>query len=86
MSVLAKRPDRFTETEIDNEVIVMRLDTGEFFSLTDTAAAIWRLIDGNRDRAGLLRALVDGYGAEEAIIEADIDAFLVELKSAGLLA
>ncbi|MCL6740388.1 PqqD family protein [Sphingomonas sp. RB56-2] len=85
MSVLAKRPDRFTETEIDDEVIVMRLDTGEFFSMTDTAAATWRLIDGSRDRAGLLRALVDEYGVKEAKIAAEIDTFLVELRSAGLV-
>jgi len=85
MSVLAKRPERFTETEIDDEVIVMRVDTGDFFSLTDTAAAIWRLIDGQRDRAGLLQALVDGYGADPAEIEEDVDDLLVELKGAGLL-
>ena len=47
---LAKREDRFTEAAIDDEIVVMRLDNGEFFSLSATSAAIWRLIDGTNDR------------------------------------
>ena len=86
MSALEKHSDRFTEADIDSEIVVMRLDTGEFFSLSGTSAEIWRLIDGSRDRRALIAALTAGFDADEERIAAEVDAFLVQLRDTGLLA
>ena len=86
MNALAKRTERFAETEVDDEVVVMRLDNGDFFSLAGTAAATWRLIDGTRNRAALVTALTTEYDGDEAEIGADVDEFLVKLREMGLLA
>lgn len=85
MSALAKHAGRFSETDIDDEIVVMRLDNGEFFSLAGTAAATWRLIDGTRDRSGLIEALAAEYGADESEIAADVDEFLARLNELGLV-
>lgn len=86
MTALTKQVDRFTETDIDDEIVVMRLDSGDFFSLADTAAAAWRLIDGTRDRAALIEELAAQFDADEAEIAADLDEFLARLKEQGLVA
>lgn len=86
MNALAKRTERFAETEVDDEVVVMRLDNGDFFSLAGTAAATWRLIDGTRNRAALVTALTTEFDGDEAEIAADVDEFLVKLREMGLLA
>ena len=86
MNALSKQVDRFSETDIDDEIVVMRLDNGEFFSLAGTAAAMWRLIDGTRDRAALLAALAVEFEADEAAIAEDVDVCLAELKELGLIA
>lgn len=86
MAVLSKHADRFTETDIDEEIIVMRLDNGEFFSLSGTGSAIWRLIDGTRDRATLIEALAQKYDADDREIAVDVEDFLAQLKEQGLLA
>ncbi len=86
MSALIKLSDRFTETRLDDEIVIMRLDNGEFFALSGTAAASWRLIDGTRDRTALLSALAAEYAADEAQITSDVDALLVRLRDTGLLA
>ena len=86
MSGLAKHSNRFTETDVDDEIVVMRLDNGDFFSLAGTAAATWRLIDGTRDRKALLAALATEFNSAEADIAADVDECLAELKEMGLLA
>jgi pyrroloquinoline quinone biosynthesis protein D len=83
---LSKAEGRFSETEIDGEVVLMNLAGGDFFSLTGTAMAIWRLIDGTRDRAALVAALAVEYDADEAAIAADVDAFLAMLETAEFLA
>jgi pyrroloquinoline quinone biosynthesis protein D len=81
----AKATDRFAETVIDDEIVVMNIADGSFFSLTGAARAIWQLIDGKRDRAALLAALAQDYPAAEAAMAADLDAFLLQLEAAGLI-
>jgi len=86
MTAIAKRSDRFSETEIDQEIVVMRLDNGEFYTLADTAATMWRLIDGTRDREALVASLVERYDCAGADVGADVDDFLAALQEMGLLA
>lgn len=88
MTPLAKAAGRFSETAIDDEVVVMNLDTGDFYSLTGTARAIWTLIDGTRTRADVLAALAAQYGGDTDAdaMAAQLDAFVGDLRDAGLLA
>jgi pyrroloquinoline quinone biosynthesis protein D len=86
MAAISKMTDRFTETVIDDEIVIMRLDNGEFFALSGTAAATWRLIDGSRARATIVAALADEFAASESEIVPDVDDFLLRLKEMGLLA
>lgn len=81
---LRKRADAFSETAIGDEVVVMSLSSGDFFSLEDTARAIWLLIDGRRDEAGVLAALADQYGDD--VDPQDVAEFLTALRDAGFLA
>lgn len=85
MTNVTKRPERFTETAIDDEIVLMRLDNGEFYSLSGTAAAAWRLIDGHRDRQTLLEELARDFEGDGQEMAADVDAFLLELEGAGLI-
>lgn len=83
--MLRKASDRFSETAIDDEIVVMSLESGDFFSLTGTGRDIWRMLDGTRDRAALLADLGADYALDAAALAADVDAFLSQLASAGLL-
>ena len=83
--MIRKRSANLVETAIDDERVVMSLDNGEFFSLTDTALAIWSLIDGTRDRASLIADLAAAYDAPADALEADLLAFLSDLQAAGLI-
>ncbi|QIK95822.1 PqqD family protein [Sphingomonas sp. HDW15A] len=85
MTYLSKMADRLTEAEIDDEIVVMRTDTGEFYSLTGTAAAIWRLIDGTRDRAAVTCALSDEFNGQKASISREVNEFVSELEELGLI-
>ena len=37
--------DNFVETEVDEEIILMNLEDGHFFSLVSTSRRIWKLLD-----------------------------------------
>jgi hypothetical protein len=85
MTAITKRLERLTEAEIDNEIVVMLIDKGEFFSLSGTALAIWRLIDGTRDRAALNHELASEFDAPKEQISTDVDEFLARLDRLGLI-
>lgn len=82
---LRKNPQAFSETAIDGEVVLLNLTDGTFFSLTGTAADIWPLIDGLRDRAALLAVLAAEHGTAAEAIAADVDHFLTQLTDAGFV-
>jgi pyrroloquinoline quinone biosynthesis protein D len=85
MTVPAKDPSRFVETEVEEETVVMRLDSGDFFSLRGPARDIWHLIDGARGRDAILAELGEAYDAPPARLATDLDTFLADLRDAGLL-
>lgn len=82
---LCKLTASFSETAIDDEIVVMQLDTGVFFSLSGTARTIWQLLDGTRDRTALLAALAESYDRAAADLAPEADAFLAQLSEAGLI-
>lgn len=82
---LVKRFAAFSETVIDDEVVLLNLADGTFFSLTGTAAEIWPLIDGVRTRNALLADLAADFGVPPGAIAGELDAFLAELAGAGFV-
>lgn len=86
MAAVRKLSDRYSEADIDDEIVLMRLDNGELLSLADTGAAIWRLIDGQRDRLALAAELASEYDVEAEKISRDLDELIGQLKEAGLVA
>jgi pyrroloquinoline quinone biosynthesis protein D len=82
---IRKAEGRISETAIDDEIVVMSLDSGDFFSLTGTSRAIWQLIDGTRDRAALAAELGKLYDAPAPQLAGGVDAFIQTLLDAQLL-
>lgn len=86
MTALSKAAGRFSETTIDGEVVVMSLDSGDFFSLTGTAGEIWELIDGSRSAAEIGVVLAARYRVDQAGIADEVEDFVGQLLAARLLA
>ena len=86
LMIPAKAAGSYTETAIDDEIVVMSLASGDFFSLTGSARAIWLRIDGAIDRDRLVADLAAEYGVAADAIGADVDQFIAQLRGAGLLA
>ena len=85
MGSLAKLTHRFIETATGDEIIVMRIESGDFFDLSGTSIAAWRLIDGKRNRADVVGALAHQFHVDRPQLEADIDQLLGQLKDSGLV-
>ncbi|WP_336985364.1 PqqD family protein [Altererythrobacter aquiaggeris] len=85
MTKISKRQADLIETRVDDELIVVSLANGEFYSLRDTALAIWNAINDVRSPEDLTRYLLPLFDAPEATVQADVAAFLADLEANGFI-
>ena len=82
--ILAKRDDQM-EADIGAETLMMRIESGRYYSVDGPAQAIWAAIDGKSPVAGIVEALLDRYDADPATCEAETLAFLNDLLNQNLI-
>lgn len=84
-TAIIKCPDRYIDTTIDDEVVLLDLESADFFSLSGTGLAIWELIDGARSQPDITAAVAADYGVETADIETEVSEFLEQLRAGGFV-
>lgn len=71
---------------IDDEVILIHLGTGTYYSLAGVAADLWSLIaDGAVEQASMLSEVQRRYEGDSKLIATAVSAFLDELHSEELI-
>ena len=69
---------------LDDEVIVINLSTGAYFSLRDAAADCWTLLVSGHDTDEVAAAVAARYGTSEPVAD-HVAGFVNELVGEGLL-
>lgn len=69
----------------EDEVVVLDMKTGTYFSLRGSGVDVWRLIEQNASSARIAEALEARYDAPRSEIAPAIDALLEELAEAELI-
>jgi hypothetical protein len=73
--------------EIDDEVIAVDVETSTYLAANEAGTLLWRQLGGSgATRQELVDLVVQTYGIDAERAAGDVDAFLAELKSKGLLA
>ncbi len=72
--------------ELGEELLVCGEDSQQVHRLNNTAAAIWKLCDGERGLKDIAASLAREFrGASAKEIEADVRAALLEMRRLGIL-
>lgn len=71
---------------IDDETVMLDADRSRYLATNASGTLLWRALADGATRTELVDALVDAYAIDAAQAAADADAFLVELRSRGLIA
>jgi coenzyme PQQ synthesis protein D (PqqD) len=58
---------------------------GRLFSLNETGGFIWELLDGKRNLAEILRAIIDEHDVEESTAREDLISIVVKLEELGAI-
>lgn len=73
------------EAPLGEETVLMSIDRGNYYSISDTAGDIWGRLKTPLRIKELCAALASEYGADEAQVIADTMAFLEHLAAEGLI-
>jgi hypothetical protein len=71
---------------IDDEAIIVNLDSGAYYSLRDSACAVWELLAQQLTVPAVAQGLAVRYAGAPADIQAGVEALVVELLREQLLA
>lgn len=81
--IVVKNTERFEASPIDDELLLIDIDTGKFFALKDVGLRIWNLIDTQADLDGISRTLCQEYEVEPQQARASLEHFAKSLVDAG---
>jgi hypothetical protein len=70
---------------IDGEVVIIHLETGCYYSLTHTGAAIWRMVEQQSDSKALMQEITQAYNGSPEEISVQVFEFLDHLQQEDLI-
>lgn len=77
--------DEIASKWIDDEVIVLDLAQGEYYSLEDSAALIWQRLEEHKSLGQIAQELTLRYSATRAQVEGDLEEFIENLLACKLI-
>jgi hypothetical protein len=71
--------------EIDEAIVAVRIDTGEYIRLDEIGSDIFRLIAADGRFSSVRAGLLSRYDIDEATCDADLVGFIGDLQARGLI-
>jgi hypothetical protein len=82
--VVRPRPD-IVARRVENELVLVDLDTNRIYSLNATGARLWELLNEGRTRAQIVTALSEEFDVGDAAVGDEVDRLLESLASESLV-
>jgi hypothetical protein len=84
------RSDSVVSRVIAGETLIVPVrkgvgDLASIYSLNEVASSIWQAIAGPRSKEEIVRVIEQEFAGERPQIESDVELFLAEMQSAGLI-
>jgi hypothetical protein len=78
-------PDTVLATELEDEGVLLNLETGEYFGLDEVGLGMWKVLGASSTVEGARAALLEQYDVAEEVLSRDLEAFVAELAGRKLL-
>ena len=70
---------------IEDEAVLLDLDSGQYYGLNTVGARIWELLGDGHSASSICEVVVQEFEVSEAEAAADVEAFLTALLGKGIL-
>lgn len=68
-----------------DEIVLLNLDSGIYYSTNELGARIWELCDGKTDLKGITKKICEEYEVAEVEAKDDVFAYVEDLIKEGLM-
>ena len=79
-------PEHVLARKLDDEMVLLNLDSGEYFGLNDTGTRVWELLADGRSRDEVVTRLIEEFEVAAEVATSHVATLCEELLAAGLLA
>lgn len=79
------KTDNFVETVVDDELVLLHIINGQFYSLKDTGRRAWELLDDNPQFGQLCSAMCGEYDVTEDTCRSELGKLFGDLKERTLV-
>lgn len=84
-TTLFVRSDNPLVAAVDGEIVMLDPATSQYFGLDGVGARIWELCAQPQSLASLVAVLTEDYDVDGSTCMAEVQAFVADLQSAGLV-
>ncbi len=85
LNTIISHSEDMLATDLDTEIIIMHVDTGQYINLKDVGSDIWRQISEPKAVSDIIKTLIDEYDVTAETCEKEVMAYLDELASTDLI-
>lgn len=80
-----RHSDQATWQEIGDEIIILDVDSGDYFGVEGVGARVWLLADGSRTAEAIAEHIAGEYEVDLAQARADVSEMVTDLAESRLL-
>jgi hypothetical protein len=85
LASVVNRSDGFIDSEIDNEIVALNIESGTCYGLNRVGSRIWRLLGAPVRVSDLCATLRTEYNVDPGVCERQVLDLLEELRAEGLI-
>lgn len=85
LNSVVQRDPNVIDAEAGEDVVMVSIDRGEYYGVSQVAREIWRAIDNPKKVSDLIDGLVEDFNVERSLCETETLSFLEELLAERLL-
>ncbi len=84
-SEMYQRTDKILTAAINDELVMMSVELGQYFGLNSVGLHIWSLLETPKSFDAIVAILTAEYDGDAEVIRSEVAVFLARLESEGLL-
>lgn len=86
LNTTLSRGEEYVFNEVDGELVMMSIETGDYVSMNETGKIIWELLEQDKTVNELIALLVQQFDVDQEIVKNDVVPFIEQMKTKGILA
>lgn len=79
-----KRRDDWVGTQVDDQFVMINVESGRYVALNDTAAEVWRLIEQPRDEPALVSAMLATFDVDRDACARSVSEAMARMQALGM--